>query len=247
MEKQEFYQISEQVFANNGISEFWKDENKEKLWLLCNIMLEQNKVMNLSAIRDEQGVICRHFADSLTIAKYIPQGSKVLDVGSGGGMPTLPLAIVRPDINITALDATAKKTAYIASAAEKLGLTNVSVLCGRAEELGNDPAYRERYDIVCARAVAELRILTEWCVPFTKKGGYFISMKGRNGATELVDAKNAIKTLLLSQEKDDCFNLFDLSTQNDTDAQRHIFIFKKTAPTPAKYPRKNAQIQKKPL
>ena len=247
MEKQEFYSISEQVFKNNGLSEFWQGENKEKLWLLCNIMLEHNKVMNLSAIRDEQGVICRHFADSLTIAKHIPQGAKVLDVGSGGGMPTLPLAIARPDIEITALDATAKKTAYIASAAEKLCLSNVSVLCGRAEELGNSPEYREKFDVVCARAVAELRILTEWCVPFTKKGGYFISMKGRNGITELSDAKNAIKTLFLTQEKDDYFNLYDPSAQTEADAQRHIFIFKKTSSTPAKYPRKNAQIQKKPL
>lgn len=247
MEKQEFFEISEKVFAENGISEFWQGEKKELFYDLCNIMLEQNKVMNLSAIRDEAGVICRHFADSLTIAKHIPKGANILDVGSGGGMPTLPLAIARPDVKITSLDSTAKKMAYVLATAQKLGLSGVSILCGRAEELGNDPKYREKFNVVCARAVAELRVLAEWCVPFCEKGGLFISMKGKNGETELKDAQNAVKTLLLSLEKDDEFNLFDLSAKDEADAKRHIFVFRKTAPTPAKYPRKNAQIQKKPL
>lgn len=235
------------MFANNHISEFWQGEKRDVLFDLCNIMLEQNKVMNLSAIRDESGVICRHFADSLTVAKHIPSGAKVLDVGSGGGMPALPLAVARPDLHITALDATAKKTAYIASAAQKLGLSNISTICDRAEELGNDVKYREKFDVVCARAVAELRILAEWCVPFAKKDGLFIAMKGKNGVAELDYAANAVKTLLISLEKDDSFNLFDISAQNEADAARHIFVFRKKAPTPSKYPRTNAQIQKKPL
>ena len=236
MEKQIFFETTERVFRENGLSEFWKDETKELFFGLCSIMLEQNKVMNLSAIRDEEGVICRHFADSLTVAKHIPHGAKILDVGSGGGMPTLPLAIARPDVKITALDATAKKMAYVLSTAEKLGLANVSTISARAEELGNTPEHREKYDVVCARAVAELRILAEWCVPFAKKGGLFVAMKGKNGNAELADAKNAVKTLLLNLEKDDEFNLFDLSAKDEADAKRHIFVF-----------RKNAQIQKKPL
>ncbi len=247
MEKQKFFEISEQVFANNGLSEFWQGEKRDALFELCNIMLAQNKVMNLSAIRDEEGVICRHFADSLTVAKHIPEGAKILDVGSGGGMPTLPLAIARPDVTITALDATAKKTAYILATAQKLGLTNVSVVSARAEELGQKAEHREKYDVVCARAVAELRILAEWCVPFVKKGGVFIAMKGKNGGTELADAQNAAKTLLISLEKDDEFTLCDPSAKDETEAKRHIFVFRKTASTPAKYPRINAQIQKKPL
>ena len=247
MEKQNFFEITERVFRENGLSEFWNEGTKDKFHELCNIMLEQNKVMNLSAIRDEEGVICRHFADSLTVVKHIPEGARILDVGSGGGMPTLPLAIARPDVSITALDATAKKMAYVLSAAQKLGLANVSTVSARAEELGNTPEYREKFDVVCARAVAELRILAEWCVPFAKKGGLFIAMKGKNGNTELADAKNAVKTLLLHMEKDDEFNLFDLSSANEADAKRHIFIFRKTAATPKQYPRRNAQIQKKPL
>ncbi len=244
MEKNEFFTILDDVFRENGLSEY--SVHRERFYELCNIMLEQNKVMNLSAIRDEKGVICRHFADSLTAAKHIPKGATVLDVGSGGGMPTLPLAIVRDDLHITALDATTKKTAYILSAAKELGLENVSVVSARAEELGTAPEHREKYDVVIARAVAALRVLTEWCAPFAKVGGLFISMKGNKGKTELSEAQNAVRELSLSLKEDDAFSLYDPSASEE-DAKRHIFVFEKTAKTDKKYPRKNAQIQKKPL
>lgn len=247
MEKQDFFEISAQVFEKNGVSEFFRDEKKDLFFSFCMIMLENNKVMNLSSIRDEKGVICRHFADSLTLAKHIPKNASVLDVGSGGGMPAIPLAIARPDLTVTALDATAKKTAYISSVAKELGLFNVRTLTGRAEELGTLSEYRESFDAVCARAVAELRILAEWCTPFAKNGGLFIAMKGKNGDSELEKAENAIDKLALSLETDDQFNLFDLSDTGSADAKRHIFVFRKTAKTPAKYPRKNAQIKKSPL
>ena len=247
MEKQEFFEISENVFEKNGVGEFFTGENRDKFFSLCNIMLEQNKVMNLSAIRDEHGVICRHFADSLTAAKHIKDGATVLDVGSGGGMPTLPLAIARHDLTITALDATAKKTAYIKGAAEKLSLSNVNILTGRAEELGAKADYREKFDIVTARAVASLRVLLEWCIPFLKTGGTFIAMKGKNGDEELKEAQTAAKELSLTLLQDDCFNLYDLSSKDEADAVRHIFVFKKNLPTKKIYPRKNSQIQKNPL
>lgn len=247
MEKQEFFEISENVFEKNGVGEFFTGENHDKFFSLCNIMLEQNKVMNLSSIRDERGVICRHFADSLTAAKHIKEGATVLDVGSGGGMPTLPLAIARHDLTITALDATTKKTAYIKGAAEKLSLSNVNILTGRAEELGAKADYREKFDIVTARAVASLRVLLEWCIPFLKTGGTFIAMKGKNGDEELKEAQNAAKELSLTLLQDDCFNLYDLSSKDEADAVRHIFVFKKNLPTKKIYPRKNSQIQKNPL
>ena len=246
MEKQEFFEISEKVFAENGISEFWQGEKKDLFYDLCNIMLEQNKVMNLSAIRDEAGVICRHFADSLTIAKHIPEGANILDVGSGGGMPALPFAIVRPDLKIVALDATAKKTAYIASAAEHLGLKNVSILTGRAEELGTDTKYREKFDVCSARAVAELRVLLEWCVPFIKPNGYFLSLKGKNAITELENAQNALKQLSCKVETDEKVTLIEPWEETEEN-DRHNFIIRKSKATDKKYPRKNAQISKNPL
>ena len=241
MTKQEFYQICTDSFAKNGLSAYATPKYLEKFYDLMVFMLEPNKKMNLTALRDEHSVISRHITDCLLAAKHLPetfpQGrGKLLDVGSGGGMPALPFAIIRPDIIITALDATAKKTAYILSAAEHLGLSNVKILTGRAEELGTDKAYRETFDIVCARAVAELRILMEWCVPFIK-----------NGDIELANAQNAMKKLSCRLELDEICTLFEEENGDILTSERHNFIFKKMKPTDKLYPRRNAQITKNPL
>lgn len=246
MTKQEFLIACEESFQKNDISEYATPENLEKFYDLTIFMLETNKKMNLTALRDENSVISRHITDCLLAAKHLPKGKiKVLDVGSGGGMPCLPFAIVRPDIEITALDATAKKTAYIASAAEYLGLKNVHILTGRAEELGTNPKHRETFDVVCARAVAELRVLMEWCIPFLKKDGIFLSLKGKNAEIELENAANAIKKLFCSLTQDEKLNLIE-SEETET-SERHNFVFKKTKNTDKLYPRRNAQIMKNPL
>ena len=248
MTKQDFFLQCKQSFELNNLSEYATNEYLEKFYDLTEFMLETNKKMNLTALRDENSVISRHIADCLLAAKHLPAGKlKVLDVGSGGGMPCLPFAIIRPDIEITALDATAKKTAYIASAAEHLHLSNVKILTGRAEELGADPKYRERFDVVCARAVAELRILMEWCVPFIKKDGFFLSLKGKNAETELQNAQNAAKKLFCDLLCDEALNLLEQEADETISSERHNFLFKKTKNTEKIYPRKNTQIMKKPL
>ncbi len=249
---QEFYQICTDSFEKNGLSAYATPEYLEKFHALTEYMLETNKKMNLTALRDERSVIARHITDCLLAAKHLPEVfpnkcGKLLDVGSGGGMPALPFAIIRPDITITALDATAKKTAYILSAAEHLGLSNVNILTGRAEELGADKKYRETFDIVCARAVAELRILMEWCVPFIKNGGIFLSLKGKNGDVELENAKNAIKVLSCRLELDEICTLTEEENGELLTSDRHNFLFKKFKPTDKLYPRRNAQITKNPL
>ena len=248
MTKQEFFAQCKKAFELNNISEYAADEYLEKFYHLTDFMLETNKKMNLTALRDENSVISRHITDCLLAAKHLPQGKlKVLDVGSGGGMPCLPFAIVRPDIEITALDATAKKTAYIASAAEHLQLTNVHILTGRAEELGSNPKHREHFDVVCARAVAELRILMEWCIPFVKKDGLFLSLKGKNAETELQNAKNAAKKLSCTLICDESLKLHEQDSEEDVSSERHNFLFKKAKSTEKIYPRRNAQIMKNPL
>ncbi len=252
MTQQEFYQICSESFHKNGLSAYVTPEYLEKFHALTAFMLETNKKMNLTALRDEKSVITRHITDCLLAAKHLPagfpqHGGKLLDVGSGGGMPALPFAIIRPDITVTALDATAKKTAYILSAAEHLGLSNVKILTGRAEELGSDKQYRETFDVVCARAVAELRILMEWCIPFLKNGGIFLSLKGKNGDVELEHAKNAIKTLSCRLELDEICILIEDENGEIITNDRHNFIFKKTKSTDKIYPRRNAQITKNPL
>ena len=245
MTKQEFFLACEDAFTKNGISAYATPENLEKFYELTIFMLDANKKMNLTALRDENSVIARHITDCLLAAKHLPEGKiKVLDVGSGGGMPCLPFAIVHPDITITALDATAKKTAYIASAAEHLGLSNVRILTGRAEELGQNTQHREKFDVVCARAVAELRILMEWCVPFIKKDGIFLSLKGKNAETELENAENAMKKLYCPLTIDEKVTLLE---DGEETSERHNFVFKKAKNTDKIYPRRNAQITKNPL
>ncbi len=248
MNLQDFGAICRKSFEDNGLSAYATAEYIEKFHALTEFMLETNKKMNLTALRDEQSVVSRHITDCLLAARHLPSfpqvGGKLLDVGSGGGMPALPFAIVRPDISVTALDATAKKTAYIASAAEHLGLSNVNILTGRAEELGADKKYRESFDIVTARAVAELRILMEWCIPFLRKDGIFLSLKGKNGNVELENAKNAVKVLGCRQELDELCTLIE---ENGVTSERHNFIFRKMKSTDRLYPRRNAQITKNPL
>lgn len=248
MTKVEFLAKSEQAFAENGLSAFATAEFGERFYALTSFLLEQNRKMNLTAIRDEASFLTRHIADCLFATEFFPEGAKVLDVGSGGGMPTLPLAIARPDLSITALDATAKKTAAIAEMAAALSLSNVTTLTGRAEELGQMSAYREQYDVVCARAVAELRVLAEWCAPFAKKGGLFLAMKGKNALAERDAAKNAAKVLSLSLLSENKRVLLERDEDGaKTENERYLLLFRKTAPTPKLYPRRNAAIQKSPL
>ena len=246
MNKMDFYASCRECFHANNLDIYATDEFVEKFYNLTEFMLEFNKKTNLTALRDERSVISRHIADCLLAAKHLPENGTILDVGSGGGMPALPFAIVRPDLKIVALDATAKKTAYIASAAEHLGLNNVSILTGRAEELGTDTKYREKFDVCSARAVAELRVLLEWCVPFIKPNGYFLSLKGKNAITELENAQNALKQLSCKVETDEKVTLIEPWEETEEN-DRHNFIIRKTKPTDKKYPRKNAQISKNPL
>ena len=246
MNKMDFYASCRECFHANNLDIYATDEFVEKFYNLTEFMLEFNKKTNLTALRDERSVISRHIADCLLAAKHLPENGTILDVGSGGGMPALPFAIVRPDLKIVALDATAKKTAYIASAAEHLGLKNVSILTGRAEELGTDTKYREKFDVCSARAVAELRVLLEWCVPFIKPNGYFLSLKGKNAITELENAQNALKQLSCKVETDEKVTLIEPWEETEEN-DRHNFIIRKTKPTDKKYPRKNAQISKNPL
>ncbi len=243
MERAEFSRLCKVSFAQNGISRYATDDIVNKLGELCEIFIETNKTLNLTAIRDEELVISRHFADCLIPADIFPTGASLLDVGSGGGFPSLPLAIARPELKITALDATAKKTAFIEKAACALGLKNVSVVTGRAEELAFT-AMRESFDCVTARAVAQTNVLAELCAPFVKVGGLFVAMKGKKGGEELAEAAGAAKALSLEVVSCDAGTLTDIDGEI---SERCTLIFKKTASTPKIYPRKYAQIVKKPL
>lgn len=207
-------------------------------------LLDENEKYNLTAIREPRGFMLRHICDSLTVLPYIPDGARVLDVGSGAGFPAVPLAIVRPDVSVTSLDSTSKKTAFVNSAAGRLHIPNVKALSARAEELAHDPAYRGCFDIVTARAVSRMSVIAELSAAFVSVGGAFVAMKGEPEQTsrELADAENIISRLGLSHERTDVLTISDPAT-GETDA-RSVVVMKKTSATPAAYPRRYSVIIK---
>lgn len=218
------------------------DSYADKFEILYNELVSYNQKVNLTAVTDAQGACAKHFADSLLIEEYIPKGVTLCDVGCGGGFPTLPLAIVRPDLTITALDSTEKKLKFVSLMAEKLSL-NVTTLSARAEEVGQRSEYRESFDCVCARAVARLNILSELCLPLTRVGGRFISCKAAMAAEELNEAADGIRKLGGETEMIKEPNLI-IGEEKQT---RAVFVFSKKASTPSQYPRHYSKISKKPI
>ena len=205
-------------------------------------LVNTNAVMNLTALTDEKGVGLLHFWDSLTLIDTgLFKNARVIDVGCGGGFPSLPLALCASDCVIVSNDATAKKLTYVAETAKKAGIDNLQTLCGRAEELSVLPEHRESFDIAVARGVARLNVLCEWCMPFVKNGGYFVAMKGEKGREEAEEAKKAIS--VLGGELVDIMSI----TVPEFDYAHSLVVVKKVKPTPKNYPRRNSQIQKKPL
>lgn len=235
--------LIKEVFKENNLQDLLNKDKTYKLSLLISNMLEVNKVMNLTSITDEEEIILKHIADSATVIKYIPKNAKLLDVGTGAGFPALPIAVLRDDVSVYAVDSTAKKLKYIDNSAVLLGLSNIKTVAGRAEELGKSVNYREKFDVVTARAVASLNVLTELCVPFVKLGGCFLSMKGSSAAEEILLAKSGIAQLGGSKFEDVEFSL----TYKDNTHNRHIVLSKKIKNTPECFPRPYARISKKPL
>lgn len=244
MVKSEFISESHRIFDLNPEVNKPTDLQLEQLFELTEIMLRVNEKMNLTAITDMKGVILKHYVDSLAVSAYIPEGSNVIDVGAGAGFPSLPLAIARPDLLITPLDSTAKRMRYVADTASELSLANVTPIAARAEELANKPEYRENYDVCVARAVADLPVLSELCLPFVKIGGVFISMKAAKGDEEVENARNAIK--VCGGEISEVVRR-DITADSESYEQRRIVLVKKTSKTPKDYPRNFGRIQKKPL
>ncbi len=244
MEFNEFYALSEKIFSENKALPAIDEIKAQKLFLLTNHMLEVNKSMNLTAIKDEKLIILRHYADSLMICKYLEQGKSVIDVGCGAGFPTLPLAIFRPDLEITALDSTSKRIDYVALTAKMLQLDNVTAIAERAEIMANNPIYRESFDYATARAVATLPMLCELCLPFTKIGGEFIAMKAQKAQDELSVSQNAIKKCGGKLRLADSLALTDLDGNSES---RTIISVSKVTATPKEFPRHYSKISKKPL
>lgn len=217
------------------------DEQIKNFYDFMNLLIEKNKVMNLTGITEPKEVILKHFIDSLTALKYINENNTVIDVGTGAGFPGVPLKITKNSLEITLLDSLNKRINFLNEVIENTGLDNIRTIHGRAEDFGRNIEYREKYDVAISRAVAPLNILLEYMLPFVKVGGKCICMKGSNCDEEIENAKNAIKKLGGEIEKIDKFSL------PNSDNNRTILIIKKVKKIDKQYPRNAGIPTKKPL
>lgn len=225
----------------NGIQ--LSDEQLKQFSIFYDYMIEMNQVMNLTSITEEDEVILKHFYDSMSVIKYyyFHDQINVIDVGTGAGFPGIPLAILLPNVQFTLMDSLNKRITFLNEVVKKCGLKNVECIHSRAEELAKDGDYRENYDVCVSRAVANLSVLLEYCIPFIKKGGKFISYKSISSEEELTDSKNAQNKLCCKLKENISFEL------PDTDIKRNFLIFEKFDHTADKYPRNNGIPRKKPL
>ena len=209
--------------------------------LYYELLTAKNKVMNLTAITEYNDVVKKHFIDSMMISRVLDMKkiNSLCDVGTGAGFPGIPLKIVYPHLHLTLVDSVGKRVNFLSEVVEKLGLEDVEAIHSRTEDLAHNSKYREKYDLVTARAVASMNVLSEYCIPYAKIGGYFAAYKSGNIEEEIENAKNAVKTLGGKIEKTDMFELYEMG--------RSIVLIRKVNSTPKRYPRKAGTPSKNPL
>ena len=217
------------------------EEKAKKFFDYMNLLIEWNQKMNLTAITEPNEVVLKHFIDSITIEKYVKEGSKVIDIGTGAGFPGIPLNIIRNDLDITLMDSLNKRINFLNEVIKQNQLNKIDAVHARAEELSRSKKYREKYDVATSRAVASLNVLLEYMMPFVKVGGYCICMKGANVEEEINNAERALKLLNGKIEKVISFSL------PGSDYGRNIVIVKKIGETSKVYPRKAGIPSKLPL
>lgn len=248
IDQKDFYDYLAAALHQNGMTDFSRDEAlAASLYALTCRMLEVNEYMNLTTIKQPHDIIMRHYVDSLTVAAHIPTGATVLDIGCGAGFPCLPLALARPDLHITAIDSTEKKVRYVGETAALLGISpdTLTAVAMRAEEGGSvGGQLREKFNIVVSRAVAHLSVLGELALPCLKIGGTLIALKGAKAAEEMEDAKG-LRVLGASPAR---LIPTPLTPPDSSESDSHALVMlDKCEKTPKIYPRKYAQIVKKPL
>jgi 16S rRNA (guanine527-N7)-methyltransferase len=216
-------------------------ETYTKMEDYASFLMEYNEKVNLTAVKDGAEILRKHFLDSMLLAvkcaDLLPEGAKLLDIGSGAGFPGVPLALIRPDLEITLLDSLQKRIVFLQALRERLGL-RYTAIHGRAELLAKEENYREQFDAVTARAVAAMPMLAEYSLPFAKVGGCWLAMKGPT--EELRPALQAIRMLGGKAEDPIRYAL-------PGGDERVIYVVKKCSATPTKYPRNSGQIKQKPL
>lgn len=214
----------------------------EKFEEYSKMMLSYNEVMNLTAITEPDEIKEKHFLDSVTLvlSDKLTEGCSMIDIGAGAGFPSIPVKIVRDDINLTMLDSLNKRINFLNDVVDKLGLNNAKAVHYRAEDAGKDKKLREKFDIATARAVADLAVLAEYALPFVKVGGYFVALKGNSPDEELENAKKAIKEMGGKTQEVKEIIL-------PSGIKHSLIIIKKLEQTPSKYPRKAGKPSKEPI
>lgn len=206
------------------------------------MLVEWNEKMNLTAITDDREIILKHFVDCLALCSGADMsGKKIIDVGTGAGFPGVPVKIACPDIDITLLDSLNKRITFLNELTKALGLEKTDCVHMRAEDGGNDKGLRESFDMCISRAVANLAVLCEYCLPFVRVGGMFISMKGPDVSQEISEAEKAIKVL-----GGEISEIKKVSIP-ETDINHSLIIINKIRSTPSKYPRKAGKVKKEPI
>ena len=220
-------------------------EMEEQFLLYYNMLIEWNSFMNLTAITDFDEVLKKHFTDSVSLIRAIPDlGEKkyrMIDIGTGAGFPGIPLKIVFPNISVVLLDSLNKRVNFLKEVISKLQLTDITAMHGRAEDFAQNKEYRESFDLCVSRAVANLATLSEYCLPFVKKNGRFISYTSEKVSEEFEISGKAISVLGGEYENQVTFEL------PDSDIYRNLFVIKKKSATPGKYPRKAGLPSKEPI
>ena len=232
-------------FIKNCISEIGitlSDKQANKLVTYRDMLIEKNKVMNLTAITDEKEIAIKHFADCIAVCAHIdPNGKNIIDIGTGAGFPGLPIKIAAQSTHITLLDSLAKRVSFLEEVCAALSLEDIQCIHTRAEDGARETELRENFDIAVSRAVAPLNVLCEYAAPFLKTGGLFVALKGQTVTEEIENAQNALSELALKQEE------IIPQPLPYTDITHYIAVFKKTAPTSDKYPRTAKKISRSPL
>ncbi len=238
-----FFEEFEKIFLEELEKINLKIEKEEvkKFYEYMKMLIEWNKKINLTAINDEKEIIIKHFIDSLTISKYIENAERMVDVGTGAGFPGIPIKIINKELEVVLVDSLNKRINFLNEVIEKLGLENIKAIHARAEDLGKDKKYREKFDVVTSRAVANMTVLVEYLLPLTKKEGKCICMKGSEIEDELENAKYAIKLLGGKVDKVEKIEI------SDEHMGRNIILINKQENTPNQYPRKAGIPLKKPL
>lgn len=218
------------------------DVQLEKFQVYYDLLIETNKVMNLTSITEVNEVVNKHFIDSIALIKYINlSGNKIIDVGTGAGFPGIPLSIIFENADFVLMDSLNKRIKFLNEVIQNCNLKNVEIIHSRAEDLGKSEDYREKFDYCVSRAVANMSTLLEYCIPFIKVDGKFISYKSGKVDEELEQSKNAQNELKCKLVLTENFEL------PDTDIQRKFIVFKKINPTDIKYPRQAGKPKKNPL